>query len=257
MTIKGYADKKKSNDGRQDFATLNPVREGQFGLDVVAHTFCQEIGTDAAETGSTTRVINATGHTALVGDVISFTSGALDTCEYRVSEVDTDTITTSEEMAFAPSNGDTFSILRQKVPTVGSDGGIAISTVGLATSAKQDTGNTSLASIDTKLTTNRQGRSYADSARLDYTGTNVTTGAWVQLIAATAADINELLIFDSSGQTMELGTGAAASEARKLIIPPGGLSHAVSLRIASGTRVAIRAISGTAIAGEINLTGLN
>lgn len=95
---------------------------------------------------------------------------------------------------------------------------------------------------------------YADSVRNDYSSVNVTTGAWVQLIASTAALSYGLYLFDSSGQTLELGTGAAASETRKLIIPPGGLDGFVPLSIPAGTRVSIRAISATANAGEIDIT---
>jgi hypothetical protein len=101
------------------------------------------------------------------------------------------------------------------------------------------------------------GRSYADSVRKDYTGGSVTTGAWVQLIASTASAINCVTVFDSSGQTLELGTGAAASETRVLIIPPGGLGGCIPLKIAASTRVAIRAISATASVGELDLSGLN
>lgn len=101
------------------------------------------------------------------------------------------------------------------------------------------------------------GRTYADSVRNDYTGVSVTTGAWVQLIASTAAKINYITYFDSSGQTMELGTGAAAAETRVMIITPGGNSSGAPLTIPSGTRVSIRAVSGTANIGEFDLTGLN
>lgn len=101
------------------------------------------------------------------------------------------------------------------------------------------------------------GRSYGDSARNDYSSVNVTTGAWVQLIASTAATINSLQIFDSCGQVLELGTGAAASESRVLLIPPGGFDGPVPLAIASGTRVAIRAVSANCTSGQIVITGLN
>jgi len=100
------------------------------------------------------------------------------------------------------------------------------------------------------------GRAYGDSVRNVYSSVNVTTGAWVQIIASTAAAINWLTIFDSCGQTLELGTGAAASESRVLIIPPGGVTN-VPLRIAAGTRVSLRAISADCTTGEIDLTGLN
>lgn len=99
------------------------------------------------------------------------------------------------------------------------------------------------------------GRSYADSARNDYTSTSVTTGAWVQLIASTAAVINQLYLFDSSGQTLELGTGAGGAETRKLIIPPGGIDGPVNIAIPAGTRIAVRAVSATASVGELDITG--
>lgn len=100
------------------------------------------------------------------------------------------------------------------------------------------------------------GRAYADSVRNDYSSTNVTTGAWVQLIASTAAVINRLYIDDTCGQVLELGTGAALSEARKLIIPRGGLAAGVELAIPAATRVSIRAITATCSTGDFVLTGL-
>lgn len=104
--------------------------------------------------------------------------------------------------------------------------------------------------------TTQSGGAYATSARNAYASVNVTTGAWVQLIASTAAVINCLTVFDSSGQTLELGIGAAASETRTLIIPPGGLNGCIPLRIAASTRISIRAISATASVGELDLTGI-
>lgn len=100
--------------------------------------------------------------------------------------------------------------------------------------------------------TSSTGRSYADSGRNAYASTNVTTGAWVQVIASTAATANLISIFDSSGQTLELGTGAAAAETRKAIIFPGGNGD-IQLAIPSGTRISLRAISGTASTGEFDI----
>lgn len=108
----------------------------------------------------------------------------------------------------------------------------------------------------TTIPTTSGGGAYADSVRNVYSSTNVTTGTWVQLIASTAAVINCLTVFDSSGQTLELGIGAAMSESRVLIIPPGGLSGCIRLRIAAATRLSIRAISATAALGELDVTGI-
>ncbi len=102
------------------------------------------------------------------------------------------------------------------------------------------------------------GRAYADSVRYAYSSGAVSTVTWVQLIASTAALINCIQLFDSSGQTLELGTGGAGAETRVLIIPPGGLDACVPLKIAASTRIAIRALSATTgTVGEIDITGLN
>lgn len=98
-------------------------------------------------------------------------------------------------------------------------------------------------------------RSYSDSARLAYSSSNVTSGAWVELDASTAAAINAITVFHSCGDAVELGTGAAAAEARVLLIPPGGFDFIIPLRIESGTRLSLRAIGTTCSAGEIDVTG--
>lgn len=97
-----------------------------------------------------------------------------------------------------------------------------------------------------------RGKGVVTTTRNDYSSTNVTTGAWVELIASTASIINEFEIFDSSGETLELGTGAAAAETRLILVFPGGNGR-VPVRIASGTRISIRAVSATASVGELDI----
>ena len=129
MTIKGYSDQQKTGGGAggaQQFVTVNPVREQQNAIDVLAHIFHQLIGSDAAESGSTTTVIVATSHAAIVGDAISWTSGALATKEYRVKAVDANGITVTETMSVAPTAADTFKILRAKIPTSSATGQIDV-----------------------------------------------------------------------------------------------------------------------------------
>lgn len=149
---------------------------------------------------------------------------------------------------------------------------------GAATSAKQDTAQTTLDAIkvDTEAietavegtltvagtvavssTASPTGRSYGDSGRIDFSSTNVTTGAWVELDASTAATINALLIDSTCGEVLELGTGAAAAETRVLVIPRGGFTMAVPLAIAAGTRLSLRAITATCSVGDLTWTGLN
>lgn len=98
-----------------------------------------------------------------------------------------------------------------------------------------------------------------DSAQLirnDYSSTNVTTAAYVQLVASTSADINRLMIFDSSGQDFVLATGGAGSEVDQVQISPGGWDSPVDIFIASGTRISIKAKSATASSGILLITGL-
>lgn len=96
------------------------------------------------------------------------------------------------------------------------------------------------------------GKSVVTTIRNDYTSTAVTTGAWVELIASTSALITELDIFDSSGSTLELGIGAAASEARLILVTPGG-NGKLPVAINAGTRISIRAVSGNASVGELDI----
>lgn len=93
------------------------------------------------------------------------------------------------------------------------------------------------------------GRTLVASPRTVYTSTPVTTAAWTQLVAALADDVNVVEVFDSSGETMELGVGGSGSEVRACLIFPGG-NGPISLAFASGDRISIRAVSADALVGE-------
>jgi hypothetical protein len=98
---------------------------------------------------------------------------------------------------------------------------------------------------------------YRNKARLVYSSTNVTPGAWVQLLASVGATaIKEIEIFDSSGETLEFGIGEAGLEVVESYIIPGGNGR-IPLQIPAGTRLSVRAVSATANSGEIvvNLYG--
>jgi len=86
-----------------------------------------------------------------------------------------------------------------------------------------------------------------------YSTINVTTSAYTQVVASLSANANIIDIFDSSGQTMVIATGAAGAEVQRAYIYPGGPGQ-IPLAIAAGTRVSIRAISANAVSGEINMT---
>lgn len=130
------------------------------------------------------------------------------------------------------------------------DGTLAVS--NLPTTVDTNTG----ASSASTLRVTEASRAYSDSASLSYTSTNVTTGAWVQVLASTAAATNLLCITDTGGQIMELGTGSAASETRVFLIAQG-FSGCIPLRIAASTRISVRAITATANTGYLVISGMN
>lgn len=101
------------------------------------------------------------------------------------------------------------------------------------------------------------GRSSALLYRNDYSSVNVTTAAYVQVIASTTSAINRLCDFDSSGSAIIIATGAAASEVDQLYIPPGGAPYCYELAIPISTRIAIKALDTNATLGQIILTALN
>lgn len=247
MGLKGYSDKAKSADGALDFATLNPVREQQTGIDVIAHAFFQSIGTDAAEAACTTRIITATAHAALVGDVISFTSGSLNTKEYRVSAVATNTITVSEAMSVAPTATDTFSILRQKAALVAASGGIS-------TAISNDT-NTGLAGANTlRMVEGGRARGIAPVS-YDHT-VPVTTAAYTQIIASTAAEVTSIYVGDTSGSFLILAVGGSGSEVDQMYLAPG-FAGWIPLRIAASSRISIKALNANTAAGYFIISGLS
>lgn len=122
-SLRGWPDQRKKSEVPAEHVTVAPVREWQNALDVVAHNAVQNIVTaDVVEAGSTTTVINATGHSANKGDVIRFATGALAPRDVHVQSVTANTITLAEELPAAPSPGDTFDIGRFTYQTIAAGG---------------------------------------------------------------------------------------------------------------------------------------
>lgn len=88
--------------------------------------------------------------------------------------------------------------------------------------------------------------------RNDYSSTNVTTSAYVELDSALNKDVNELEIFDSSGQTLVLAIGAASGEVDTLYVVPGGNGR-INCVLPAGARLSIKAVSGNATTGELTM----
>lgn len=97
-----------------------------------------------------------------------------------------------------------------------------------------------------------KGRGVLTPFRNAYGSVNVLTGSYTQVTAVTSAQINEIEIFDSSGQTMAIAIGAAAAEVVQAYIFPGGNGR-MPLLIPAGSRISIIAISASATLGEIDI----
>lgn len=93
--------------------------------------------------------------------------------------------------------------------------------------------------------------------RNDYSSVNVTTSAYVQIIASTGAVINKCWVFDSSGSAIIIATGAAASEVDQFYIPPGGFDTPFEINIAASTRLSMKALDTSATTGQIILNCTN
>lgn len=88
----------------------------------------------------------------------------------------------------------------------------------------------------------------------DYSSTNVTNAAYVQLIASTTATTTEIEIFESGGFPIYLATGAAASEVDQLLIFPGGNGR-IRFAIPAGTRVSVKSV--TASSSTVGFLAIN
>lgn len=89
----------------------------------------------------------------------------------------------------------------------------------------------------------------------NYASTNVTTAAYVQLIASTATALNVICLSNSSSSIIKLATGAASSEVDRVYIPGGGAA-CYAVNIASGTRISLEALDATASTGWFLFTGM-
>ena len=120
-TPKGYVTSQKEDRTSAEHVTITPVGQFKYGLDV-SNKGVFQVGTDAVEANSTTSVIVATAHAALIGDTIRFTSGTHSGIEVNVIDTDTNNLTLGQTLSSAPSALDSFSILRPITQTMTATG---------------------------------------------------------------------------------------------------------------------------------------
>ena len=105
-----------------------------------------------------------------------------------------------------------------------------------------------------RLVTNGSGNTtrYRDGAS-EGVVTYATSG-WTELVSAAqnTQNVNQIEIFDSSGNTSLLGTGTSGAEVILIQVTPGG-NGIIALRIDSGTRIAIKPITTIPINTEFTV----
>jgi hypothetical protein len=238
-----------------------PVAQNQNGLAVAASLYVYEVGTDAVDAGSTASVIVAAGIGSVVhkGDLIRFTSGALSGIEASVVDTSANSVTLSEDLTVAPVALDAFKILRYIHPVVSNAGAISLTVTPSPIMFTLNGADQEVVEDAVTPANNRplpvkifdsEGNTKANDP-VSYVGTPVTTGAYVQLVAATTSKANRIQIFDSSGETLVMAFGAGGSETDQFMVPPGGID--LDYLIPASTRLSIKAVSANATSGEIVL----
>lgn len=240
-TDSGFSNQKKK--GTAQFETVHGLGSSSFGK-VSANKSLYEI-TAATAISSVTDIIGSNGqvqywnieftsHGAIVGNVARFLMWELTNFEFEIVEVvDADNFYILPISDIKPTT-ENCTIMGWVTNKVGSDGSISVT-----------------ASVTAPVV------NPLAKARLDFSVTNVTTGAWVQLISSVGATlVKKMQVFMSQGNALELAFGAAASEVSKIYIFPGG-NEVFDIDIPANTRLSLRAVSSTANTGEIlvNLLG--
>lgn len=203
-----------------------PFGYGDFGARTVPVSAYVVASGKTIASGSSGSSLKSTSHGLKVGDLIRFTSGTLTGKEFLVLEIidaNTFRVNYKFENSDLPAVADQFSQLRLITSTVSSSGAT----------------NTVPGALDVSQILIHQ-----------YASTNVTTGAYVQLTASTTSEIKKLQIFDSSGEMLVLAVGGSGSEVNKLYIFPGGNGD-IDVSIPAGSRLSIKAVSGTASVGTL------
>jgi len=83
---------------------------------------------------------------------------------------------------------------------------------------------------------------------LNHAANNVTTAAWVVLDTAMNDNVEAVEIFDSSGEVLLLGYGAAGAEVDYVYIHPGGNGR-IPLILNKDQRLCVKAVSANTTEG--------
>ena len=88
-----------------------------------------------------------------------------------------------------------------------------------------------------------------------YSTTNVTSAAYVQLVASTAKGSTDICASNTGGTDVYIALGSAGNESNKLLIPSTTLNTQTCYHMAApyGSRISAKTITATASSGELDL----
>jgi hypothetical protein len=90
------------------------------------------------------------------------------------------------------------------------------------------------------------------TVQLSFASTNVTTGAWVQLIASLAQACSAIEVFNGSPAMIKIAQGSAGNEvAVPYTILPGGSPSVLPIELSSLARISLETVDQTANTGYI------
>lgn len=94
-------------------------------------------------------------------------------------------------------------------------------------------------------------------AKNDCSSTNITTSAYVQLIAAVGTGINQIEVYNPTTKVLILAVGAAGSEVDLCYLFPTAVKETHRVWIEGGKRISVKADASNATTGilYVNLFG--
>jgi hypothetical protein len=257
-TEQGYSNQKKL--GRAQFKTVHASGNDSFSTKAIPSTVYQKTAPAAIVavnlvTGASGQVefyeIELTAHGASVGDIMKMDTGTIVDYEFEIQKI---------------INANKFYILPIATPVVAEQAEI----LGFTSQRTDRKGNLSVAvtvntaGIASEATLQQTNQILGTDiynllapfvngfARLDFSATNVTSSAYVELDPGVNCEVVEVQIFMSSGQPLYLAFGGAGSEVDQQIIIPGG-NGLFKLVIPNNTRLSVKSLGATVSSGELIL----
>ena len=185
-----------------------------------------EVITDDSDAELQKAVVSGRTSTGTYVNIATSATGALSTSgnEFAASNYGTPAATTTQRVAAMLGVGSTAVSTTNPVPTVESG------------------------SVGVQLRLSTEFSYFQDFASISL------VAGYTQVIASTGTAITKLLVTNNSSIAIHIATGAAASEVSRYLVMPGEAGVTVPLQIASGTRIAIRTISGTLTSGQFAMS---